>query len=160
VREDLFDELSPELEALAEALFDVSVVFVRKSGGFLPHGAVLEADGGVQRIAACSGDPDAITTPAAELPFLHQSLRDVARDPGIVAIAVCEDVTITLEGEKPTPAVKVLVEHRRALSVAYCLPWRKKWFGRIALGGVITMDAAPEVRPWDGPTSQSADPNT
>lgn len=158
--EDLFAELSPELEALAVALFDVSVVFVRKSGGFLPHGAVLEAGGDVQMIASCSGEPDAITTPAAELPSLHDGLRDVARDPGIVAIAVCEDVTITLEGEKPTQAVKVLVEHRRGLSVAYYLPWRKKWFGRIALGDVITMDAAPEVRPWDGPTSQRADQNT
>lgn len=138
----------------------MSAVFLRRSGGFLPHGAVLETGGDVQLIAACSGDPDAITTPADELPFLHESLRDVARDPGVVALAVCEDVTITLSGERPTKAVKVLVEHRRGLSVAYYLPWRKKWYGRIALGDVITMDAAPEVRPWDGPEGQYADQNT
>jgi len=41
--DDLFAELKPQVEVLAEALFGASEMLVRKRGGFLPHGAVLEA---------------------------------------------------------------------------------------------------------------------
>ena len=43
--DDLFAELKPQIEALAESLFEAAEMFVRKRGGFLPHGAVLDAAG-------------------------------------------------------------------------------------------------------------------
>ena len=39
--DDLSAELRPDIDALSNALFGMSEVFVRNSGAFLPHGAVL-----------------------------------------------------------------------------------------------------------------------
>lgn len=148
--EDTFAELKPQIESLAEPLFGASEVFVRKRGEFLPHGAVLEADGEVRLMMAGPDDLDAPVSPAEVLPRLHDALRADARDHDLAAVAVCEDVTITLAGQKPTKAVKVLVEHRRGLTVAMYLPWKRKRLGGHVFGEVTAMAARPEVQPWGG----------
>jgi hypothetical protein len=146
--DDLFAELKPQINALAEPLFGASEMFVRNLGGFLPHGAVLEASGEVRLMMAAPDDLDAPTSPAEILPRLHDSLRADARAHDVAAIAVCEDVTITPAGQKSTKAVKVLVEHRRGLTVALYLPWKRKLFGGPVFDQVIALAATPEVRPW------------
>jgi hypothetical protein len=146
--DDLFAELKPQIEAVAEPLFGASEMFVRKRGGFLPHGAVLEAGGQVRLMMAAPDDLDAPTSPAEILPRLHAALRADARDHDLAAIAVCEDVTITPAGQKSTKAVKVLVEHRRGLTVALYLPWKRKLFGGHVFGQVMALEAKPEVQPW------------
>jgi hypothetical protein len=148
--DDLFAELKPKIEALAEPLFDASEVFVRKRGGFLPHGAVLEAGGDVRLMMAAPDELDAPVSSAAILPRLHDALRADARDHELAAVAVCEDVTITPAEQKTTKAIKVLVEHRRGLTVALYLPWRRKLLGGHVFGQVTTLPAQPEVRPWGG----------
>ena len=52
----LFTELKPHIEALADPLFGASEMFVRKRGGFLPHGAVLESSGEVRLVMAAPDD--------------------------------------------------------------------------------------------------------
>lgn len=147
---DLFAELKPEIEALAEPLFGASEVFVRKRGHFLPHGAVLDGGGNVRLVmAGPDGDLDEPVSATELLPRLHQALRDDAARHELAAIAVCEDVTITPAGQKATKAVKVLVEHRRGLTVALYLPWqRKRLGGGCVFGEVMAIAADPEVRPW------------
>ena len=145
---ELFAELEPQLEALAKPLFDASETFVRKRGGFLPHGAVLGAGGEVRLVMAAPEDLDARVSPADVLPRLHDALRAEARAHDLAAVAVCEDVTITPAGQKPTKAVKVLIEHRHGLTVALYLPWRRKLLGGLVFGEVMALAAKPEVQPW------------
>lgn len=110
--QNLFVELKPQIEALAEPLFAASEMFVRKRGGFLPHGAVLEAGGEVRLVMAAPDDLKAAVSPDEVLPRLHAALRAEAQHPDLAAVAACEDVTITPSGQKSTKAVKVLIEHR------------------------------------------------
>ncbi len=145
---DLFAELQPHIEALAEPLFGASETFVRKRGEFLPHGAVLDSAGDVHLVMAGHDDPAAPVSAPEILPRLHDALRQSAQEHEVDAVAVCEDVTITPSGEKPTKAVKVLIEHRRGLTLALYLPWKKKMFGGPAFGEVMAVDAEPEVAPW------------
>jgi len=148
--DDLFAEFKPQIEALAEPLFGASEMFVRERGGFLPHGAVLEASGEVRLIMAAPDNLDAPVSPAEILPRLHDALRAAARDHELAAVAVCEDVTITAAEQKSTKAVKILVEHRRGLTVALYLPWRRKLLGGRVFGQVMLLEAQPEVQPWGG----------
>lgn len=150
---ELFAELKPEVEALAGPLFGASELFVRKRGAFLPHGAVLEVGGETRMMMAAPDDPEAPVSSAELLPRLHDALRANVRTHDIAAVAVAEDVTITLEGQKPTKAVKVLVEHRRGLAVALYLPWRSRLLRGPIFGQVITLEVTPEVRPWGEATA-------
>jgi len=55
--DSLYRELKPQIEQLGEPLFDASKLFVQNRGAFLPHGAVLSADGTVElMMAAPDGD--------------------------------------------------------------------------------------------------------
>jgi hypothetical protein len=146
--DDLYAELKPDIEALAEPLFGASETFVRKRGAFLPHGAALEANRSVRLVMAAPDDLEASVSALEILPRLHEALRATAGETDLLAVAVCEDVTITPAGEKQTRAVKVLVEHRRGLTVALYLPWRRKLFGGCAFGGVVAMPAEAEVHAW------------
>jgi hypothetical protein len=146
--DDLFAELKPEVEALAQPLFGASELFVRKRGGFLPHGAVLEAGGEIRLMMAAPDDFEAPVSSTEILPRLHDAIRSAAREHDLAAVAVCEDVTITPAGERPTKAVKVLIEHRRGLTVALYLPWKRKLLGGRIFGEVIAQAADPEVQPW------------
>ncbi|MBC8069636.1 MAG: hypothetical protein IAG13_14965 [Deltaproteobacteria bacterium] len=146
--DDLFAELKPDVEALAEPLLSASEVFVRERGGFLPHGAVLEAGHEVRLVMASPDRVDARASAADVLPRLHEALRGDAQQRDLVAVAVCEDVTITPSGQKSTKAIKVLVEHRRGLTVALYLPWKRKLLGGHVFGEMMVLAAAPEVRAW------------
>jgi hypothetical protein len=146
--DNLFAELKPEIEALAEPLFGASEMLVRKRGALFPHGAVLDVGGEVRLVMAGADDLDAAASPAEVLPRLHDALRVSAREGDVTAVAVCEDVTITPAGQKPTKAVKVLIEHRRGLTVALYLPWKQKFLGGPTFGEVMALAADPEVQPW------------
>lgn len=146
--DDLFAELKPQIEALAAPLFGASQMAVRKRSRFLPHGALLDAGGEVRLVMATLDDLDAPASPAEVLPRLHDALRAASRDHAAAAVAVCEDVTITPAGGKSTKAVKVLVEHRRGLTVALYLPWRRSMLGTHVFGEVMALAATPEVQVW------------
>jgi hypothetical protein len=74
----------------------------------------------VELMDACSLSPVEI------LLRLHLALRTGAIEHELSAVAVCEDVSITPAEGKQTKAVKVLIEHRRGLTVALYLPWKRK----------------------------------
>lgn len=147
--DDLYCELQDDIQALASPLFEASEVFVRNRGAFLPHGAFLTAAGEVRLVAAAP--PDFETRPVCSeevLPMLHQGLRqDMERD-DVVAVAVCEDVMITPEGEKTSRAMKVLVEHKRGLCVALYVPFRRKRLKGYVFGEILAVGAKPEVSAW------------
>lgn len=145
---DLFAELKPDIEALAEPLFGASEMFVRKRGQFLPHGAVLGVERSVALVMAAPDDLDAKVSAIEILPRLHLALRTQAGERELLAVAVCEDVSITPAGGTQTKAVKVLIEHRRGLTVALYLPWKRNPFGGYVFSEIMALPAKPEVHPW------------
>jgi len=44
--------------------------------------------------------------------------------------------------------VKVLIEHRRGLTVTLYLPWRRRLLRGYIFGEMIARPAEPEVQPW------------
>lgn len=146
--EALYAELKPEIASIANPLFELSEWFVAKRGTFLPHGAVLTSANEVKLAAAAAPDGSDVTSSTDVLPVLHEGLRSMARESECKAVAVAESVTVTLEGQRPTTAIKVLLEHRRGLCVALYVPFKKKLFGGYAFLSPFTAPASPEVRVW------------
>jgi hypothetical protein len=141
---NLYTELKPSIESVATALFELSEKFLRANGNFLPHAAELTDTGEVKLVAA---DPGRDLTNSSEvLPLLHAGLRGCASN--VVAIGVAENVTVTLENQRPTQAIKVLFEHKRGLTVALYLPFEKKFLRGYSFGNVFSVAASPEVSAW------------
>jgi hypothetical protein len=149
--ETLYRELKPEIEQLGEALFGPSQVFVRRRGAFLPHGAVLTTNRNVRLMMAAPDnlEQDLVST-IEVLPNLHEALRQAASEEAVCALAVCEDVRISTDGESETRAIKVLIEHQRGLCIALYMPFRRRVFG-YSFGEVFATSAKPEVKAWRDP---------
>ena len=81
------------------------------------------------------------------LPILHEGLRSVVAEHDSQAVAVCEWVSITPEGGKPTEAVKVLLEHERGLTIAFYVPCRRRTLLGWRFDAMFVKPAEPEVRP-------------
>ena len=94
--DNLYKELQPDLNRIVEPLFELGELHVRKRGGYLPFGATLNAAGEIGLDAATSGAE--IESTLEVLPLLHEGLRAQAKEENVVAVAVCEWVTITTEG--------------------------------------------------------------
>ena len=93
----LYAELKPHIESVAMPLIDFSKRCLRDRGDFLPHAAVLTAQGKVELIGAHSGRE--LTNAAEILPLLHGGLRSLAKEKVLAAIGVAESVTMTLPGQ-------------------------------------------------------------
>jgi len=143
---DLYAELKPDIELCAQALFELSERFLRDQGNFLPHAAVLTDGGDVKLVAAAP--PNDLTNSTEVLALLHDGLRIQAKDNALRAVGVSENVTVALQGQQPTKAIKVLVEHKRGLTVALYLPFAKKLLRGYVMGQPLTLEAKAEVNAW------------
>jgi hypothetical protein len=146
--DSLYSEVKPDISALATPLFDFSELCLKKRGNFLPHGAVLTEGGEVKLVGAAPNADGGSTTSAEVLPILHQGLRMQAKQFPLNAVAVAENVTVTLEGRQPTKAIKALFEHRRGLTVALYLPFEKRFLRGYVFGNTFSVTAASEVNAW------------
>ena len=142
----LYIELKPDMSTIANQLFELSETLLRRQGNFLPHAAILTEEGNVKLVAATAGND--LTTSTEILPLLHDGLRQQAKEISVKAIGVAENVTVTLEGQRPTKTIKVLFEHKRGLTVALYLPFEKKLFRGYVIGPMFTLQAEPEVNAW------------
>ncbi len=79
---------------------------------------------------------------------MHDRLRKQARNMPLEAVGVAENVTITPQGERSTQAIKVLFEHKRGLTTALYLPFKKRVLRGYAFGATFSVRAAPEVNAW------------
>jgi len=146
--ESLYAEVKPHLAALATPLFEFSETCLRKRGNFLPHAAVLTESGEVKLVGAAPDTGEDRTNSTEVLPVLHEGLRLQARQSPLTAIAVAENVTVTLEGQPPKKAIKVLFEHKRGFTVALYLPFEKKFLKGYTFGNTFSVSANPEVDAW------------
>lgn len=144
----LYSELKPDVGAVANPLFDLSERLLRELGNFLPHAVGLTESGEVKVVGAAPDTPNDKTNSTEVLPLLHDGLRLLARDVALKAVGVAENVTVTLEGQRPTKAIKVQFEHRRGLNVALYLPFEKKLLRGYTFGTPFTVPASAEVNAW------------
>lgn len=145
--DDLYSELKVDVEKIVEPLFNFSKSCLKDNGNFLPHAAVLSADDEICLVAATSGQDRSVSTEI--LPLLHSGLRKKVHEEQIKALGIAENVTITQNALKPTSAIKVLFEHKRGLTVALYLPFKKRLFKRYVFGKVFSVNARAEVNPWN-----------
>ena len=150
--DELYAELKGDIAAVANPLFDFSEKCLKERGNFLPHGAVLDANGKVGLVAA-SPDPNGKSNSTEVLPLLHEGLRIQVRERELVAIGVAENVTVTPQGQPSTEAIKVLFEHKRGLVVALYLPFKKKFLRGYSFGQAFTVVTTGEVNAWAGPVA-------
>ncbi len=150
--DELYAELKGDIAAVANPLFDFSEKCLKERGNFLPHGAVLDANGKVGLVAA-SPDPNGKSNSTEVLPLLHEGLRIQVRDRELVAIGVAENVTVTPQGQPSTEAIKVLFEHKRGLVVALYLPFKRKFLRGYSFGQAFTVVATGEVNAWTAPVA-------
>jgi hypothetical protein len=146
--EVLYAELKPDISTVATSLFEVSERFLRETGNFLPHAAVLTAEGKVKLVAAAPDSKDGYADSTQVLPLLHDGLRAMAKEETLMAIGIAENVTVTPNGQAASQAIKVLFEHSRGLTVALYLPFAKKFLRRYSFGETFSVLAAPEVNAW------------
>ncbi len=144
----LCNELRPELQSIAVPLLQFSPRCTEKHGAFLPHGAVLASDGQAHLCAAAPADGREITSSTEILPVLHEGLRSNAVQYDAWAVGVAEDLTVTLPGRRPSKSIKVLIEHRRGMTVAVYVLFRRKLSGGHAFERPQTADSTAEASPW------------
>lgn len=144
----LYTSVKPDVEAVADPLFEFSEQCLKKRGNFLPHGAVLGADRKVVLVAAAPNGLDGQSISTEVLPLLHEDLRERVHALRAIALGIAENVTVTAESKPPTKAIKVLLEHENGLTVALYLPFEKRLLRPCTFGEMFVRSAAPEVNAW------------
>lgn len=147
---DLYSELKADVAALADPLFEHSQNHLRARDAFLPHAAVLSAEGKVVMMGAMTGSRDGQASAEYILPMLLGGIRQMSREKVLVAFGVAESVSLN-RGETPMQAIKVLLEHERGLNVALFLPFRKAEDGEYQFGEPFVTPAPPPLKLWPGP---------
>ena len=142
----LYAEVKSDMAAITEPLFEFSEQCLRKNGNFLPHAAMLTSSGEVRLVSADPGNERTNSTEV--LPLLHDGLRAQAETVPLKALGIAENVTVSLEGQRSTKAIKVLFEHQRGLTVALYLPFEKKFLKGYVFGNSFLVVANPEVKAW------------
>lgn len=146
---DLYAELKADVVALADPLFEHSQKQLQSRDDFLPHAAVLDAEGKVVVMGAMTGSRDGQARADYILPMLSNGIRQLSREKVLVAIGIAENVSLT-RGEMPMQAIKVLLEHERGLNVAMFLPFHKADGGEYYFGEAFVTPAAPTLNLWPG----------
>jgi hypothetical protein len=143
----LYDDLKPDLGALAGPLVERCEQLLRARGDFLPHAAVLTSDGKVRMVGAMCNTPDGFANSWHILPMLHDGLRAMANENDLLAVGIAECVA-QIPGIAATRAIKILVEHKRNFTIAFYLPFSQDASGQYTFGKTLSVQAEPEVKVW------------
>lgn len=144
---DLYAEVKADVVAVADPLFEHSRNRLQAKDDFLPHAAVLSADGKVVLMGAMTGSKDGQANSTHILPMLLNGVRQVSREKVLVAVGIAENVSLT-RGEMPMQAIKVLLEHERGLTVALFLPFHKAEGGEYHFGEAFVTPAPAALNLW------------
>lgn len=144
---EIYAAVKGDLGALARPLFEKSEQLLRDRGDFLPHAAVLTADGRVSLLGAMCNTKDGFANSWHILPLVHDGLRSMAAERELAAVGVAERVD-TIPGAGAARAVKVLLEHQRGLAIAFYMPILRDEQDQVAFGNMVTLFAESEVNAW------------
>jgi hypothetical protein len=146
--QELYTAVKTELAALAGPLFERSEKLLRERGHFLPHAAVLSAEGKVALVGAMCSSSSGKANPETILPMLYNGLRAMAHERPLLAIGVAESVTVNMEDGSPTQAIKVHIEHSEGLTLAFFLPFLEEAPGEFAFGASFSSFEPAEISAW------------
>ena len=144
---DLYAIVKPDLGALASPLVERSEKLLRERGDFLPHAAVLTSEGKVTMVGAMCNTLDGFANSWHILPMLYDGLRAMANEKDLLAVGVAECVN-EIPGVETTRAIKILVEHQRAFTIVFYLPFTQDSEGQYAFGKTLSLQAEPQVKVW------------
>lgn len=144
---ELYDELKADVVAIADPLLEHCQQGLRSRGAFLPHAAVLNAEGRVTLVGAMTGSKDGFANTAQVLTMIHGGLRQMSREKVLVAVGVAESYS-GIRANQPMQAIRVLFEHERGLCVAMFQPFEKNEYGVYKFGDSFVVPVAPEVGLW------------
>ena len=144
---ELYAVVRPDLVSLATPLSERSEKMLRERGDFLPHAAVLTSDRMLTMVGAMCNQRDGFANSWHILPMLHDGLRAMANEKDILAVAVAECVP-EIPGIAKSRAIKILVEHRRAFTIAFFLPFEQDAAGGYQFGRTLSVQAEPEIKVW------------
>jgi hypothetical protein len=144
---ELYAVVRPDLVALASPLSERSEKMLRDHGDFLPHAAVLTTDGKLTMVGAMCNQRDGFANSWHILPMLHDGLRAMANEKDILAVGVAECVQ-EIPGIARTRAIKILVEHKQAFTIAFYLPFELHPSGEHHFGKTLSVQAEPEIKVW------------
>jgi hypothetical protein len=147
--QEIYASVRPQLHALATSLLERSEKLLRERGDFLPHAAVLTAEGRVALVGAMCNTPDGFANAAHIMPMLHQGLRAMAWERALSAIGIAEDSTIDLPEGGQSQAIRVLLEHREGVALLIHQPFRRGYVGDLQFGKSRLEFVDPEIKPWD-----------
>ena len=147
--QDLYSDVKPDLGAIADPLIELSGRFLRERGNFLPHAAVLTQEGKVTLVGAMCNRSDGVADPNYIKPLLRDGLKSMAHETSLKAVGVAERVTVNQSGGKPVRAIKVLLEHRQGVSVAFYMPFSNEDSGDYVFGKTFSVPANSEINVWD-----------
>lgn len=147
--DELNAEIKPDLGAIADPLIELSGRFLRERGNFLPHGAVLTQDGRVRLVGAMCNTSDGVADSDYIKPMLREGLRSMASESPIKAVGVAERVTVNQSGGSPVRAIKVQLEHRQGINVAFYMPFSSEISGNYVFGKTFSVPANSEINAWE-----------
>jgi|SRR6186713_1462860 len=147
--QDLYADIKPDLGAIADPLLELSGRFLRERGNFLPHAAVLTQEGKVTLVGAMCNTSDGVADSDYIKPLLRDGLRTMASETKLKAVGVAERVTVNQTGGEPVRAIKVLLEHRQGVNVAFYMPFTNEDSGALTFGKTFSVPANSEINAWE-----------
>lgn len=144
---ELYALVKPDLGALAGPLAERSEKLLLERGDFLPHAAVLTSDGKVTMVGAMCNTREGFANAWHILPMLHDGLRAMSNEKDITAVGIAECVQ-EIPGIAKTRAIKILVEHKRAFTIAFYMPFEQDPGGQYNFGKTVSVQAEPEIKVW------------
>jgi hypothetical protein len=144
---ELSAAIRPDLVALAGPLADRSEKLLRERGDFLPHAAVITGEGQLTMVGAMCSSAKGFANAWHILPMLHDGLRAMANEKDLRAVAIAECVA-EIPGIARTRAIKIHVEHQRAYTIAFYMPFTEAPAGNYDFGSTLSVQAEPEIKVW------------
>jgi hypothetical protein len=144
---ELFASIRPDLVALVGPLAERSEKLLSERGSFLPHAGALTDEGTVTMLGAMCSTPTGFADAVHILPMLYDGLRAMSNEKALRAVAIAACVE-EIPGMEKTRAIKVHVEHQRAYTIAFFLPFSQDADGQYVFGRTLSVQAEPEIKVW------------
>jgi hypothetical protein len=132
-----------EMDELLDALVGFAKKMLVARSAFYPFGAELTTDGRVQMVAADLDE--AQPSPEQVVGGLHERLRRDADEGEIRAAGICLDVRLQPDGDQPSDAIRVDVEHSDSDPVRVFLPYVVELPGRVVFGELVAEPGRSNV---------------
>lgn len=145
---EIYRGVKPDIGAIAAPLVERSEHLLGERGFFLPHAAVLTAEGKVALLGAICSTPGGFADSTHILPMIHGGLRSMALERALTAVAVAECVSVNGPDGLPTQAIKILVEHSLGVALTIHLPYEEMAPRQFEFRPSFCAFVDPEINPW------------